>query len=728
MTKKIWMKKSQGKLSSGRSTTDKASQTPVFDPFNTIIGQQTWTTGDVISFNIPDYVDDDTPTGYTIYRIDDASPNQLSEITLVLSEAGLITGTIGDLKGGTYNFIFRATNIKGDATSSLTITLVGLEVVAPTFAGIPDQNDWKVDQFVDLDFSQYMTEDGDPAGTETVTYLETTDVLTGVGLLFNSFTAELRGVMLNTQTITNVTIEATNESGLSTPATFPLTVGAADAGAETPEVVGWYSGNTSCTAIVAPTWIAGGDTFFIERNDTAAKSIDVIGLYLASNGGEAISSVAITGSLPAGLSFNTTTGFITGALTGTPQAVTTFDVTFTASNPTAGASDSSPTFTFDIYDNAATAPSVSSIDAVEGDGIVYVNYTEPMTSPTSDYDTGASLKLNNSAVTNLAYASGFGANRHKYTFDESLTGNNTLEWSYTNTTGDITGDTSGLELADVTDLSFVVPTASEGVFASEDFNSGSLLNPAGELIWKSDSGDVTVSTENPQTGSHSLRFRFPAAGSNGRSGTVEQRFSFSSPHKEYWVKHGLYIPSNYQSGNPLATDVYKKFYFTWGDHHGAGSQGYEETDGVKMGHHFSNNNVVSPVLDNVNSYARAYIEGTRTSDMGHSVTNTTGSKHFEGLVSDNDRGHWMTVVRHYKYASVANNDGVLEVWKTDWEGITTKSVNIQDGSFYGTMWDSPYGDAPGFNAGYFLGSADSGYPEETILYIDNVVFSTTALI
>ena len=48
----------------------------------------------------------------------------------------------------------------------------------------------------------------------------------------------------------------------------------------------------------------------------------------------------------------------------------------------------------------------------------------------------------------------------------------------------------------------------------------------------------------------------------------------------------------------------------------------------------------------------------------------------------------MTIVIHVKYASISNNDGVAEVWKTNWQGNTVKLHNIHNGSWYGNQVNS----------------------------------------
>ena len=87
----------------------------------------------------------------------------------------------------------------------------------------------------------------------------------------------------------------------------------------------------------------------------------------------------------------------------------------------------------------------------------------------------------------------------------------------------------------------------------------------------------------------------------------------------------------------------------------------------------------------------------------------------------------MTIVIHMKYATIVNNDSVCETWKTDWQGNTTKLIDIHNGPWYATMPNSTE-SATGFDKGYLLGWANFGFDSNTYLYIDNFKSSTLPLI
>jgi hypothetical protein len=118
------------------------------------------------------------------------------------------------------------------------------------------------------------------------------------GTTFNSSTGLLTGTPTSSQGATAYTITATNAGGSATR-TFTLTVEALTAPV--------FSLSSTSETRVATTALAG---------------------YTISSTGGAIASYALTGTLPAGLAFSTSTGLITGTPTETKTA-TTYTITAT---------------------------------------------------------------------------------------------------------------------------------------------------------------------------------------------------------------------------------------------------------------------------------------------------------------------------------------------------------------------------------------------------------------
>jgi hypothetical protein len=122
------------------------------------------------------------------------------------------------------------------------------------------------------------------------------------GLTFNTATGLLSGTPTSTQSATTYTITATNASGSAT-ATFALTVQAA-----------------LSAPVISLSKIAETTTAFI-------ASVG-FGYTIDASAGGAVASYALTGTLPTGLTFDTSTGLITGTPEETRTA-TTYTITAT---------------------------------------------------------------------------------------------------------------------------------------------------------------------------------------------------------------------------------------------------------------------------------------------------------------------------------------------------------------------------------------------------------------
>ena len=131
------------------------------------------------------------------------------------------------------------------------------------------------------------------------------------GTTFNTSTGLLSGNPTATQTATAYTITGTNASG-SAARTFTLTV----------------------NALTAPVFSLSK----IAETATAYAAPVGFGYTIDASAGGAVASYALTGTLPAGLTFSTSTGLITGSPTETKTATT---YTITATN---GAGSSSATY------------------------------------------------------------------------------------------------------------------------------------------------------------------------------------------------------------------------------------------------------------------------------------------------------------------------------------------------------------------------------------------------
>ena len=224
------------------------------------------------------------PYSYTI--MSGALPTGLS-----LSSGGALSGT--PTAGGTFNFTIKATDANSFSGSQSYSVTVG----APTLTLTPSSSSFSAT--LSQAFSQTFAGSG---GTAPYRYsISTNSGTLPTGLSFNTATGTLAGTPTTPGTV-NFTVTATDSStGLgpfSTSGTYTLTA-------------------------VAPTISVSPATL---PNPTIATAYSQTA---TAGGGTAPYTYAITaGALPAGLSLNSSTG----AITGTPAAGGTFNLTVTATD------------------------------------------------------------------------------------------------------------------------------------------------------------------------------------------------------------------------------------------------------------------------------------------------------------------------------------------------------------------------------------------------------------
>ena len=245
----------------------------------------------------------------------------------VISNPGLVTvlspqsgpGSItvtGLTKATTYTFTLTAHNINGSSkagTSPAPITTLAEKIVrvSPTSSSSSNGTTLSAPAFTLSSSSQSVIVN---YAITTVTNTSTGGAIASyaispaapAGLSFSTTTGQLSGTPTSTQSATNYTITATNAAGSAT-ATFTLTV-----------TVGTPAFSLSSTA------------------ETRVATTAITGYTITSTGAP-ITSYSLVGSLPAGLSFSTSNGLITGTPTETRTATTYTVIGTSASGETATA-------------------------------------------------------------------------------------------------------------------------------------------------------------------------------------------------------------------------------------------------------------------------------------------------------------------------------------------------------------------------------------------------------
>ena len=260
----------------------------------------------------------DAPVAYytvTIRNVDTSTATKI-ETKRIYSwrDLGLI---VGGLQGRTtYTFTVTATTV--DGTSAVSVASIpvttpayvppvsnssssGSSLAAPAFT-ISSTSETKI---VNNAISGYTISS---TGGAIASYAISPAV--PAGITFNTSSGLLSGTPTATQSATTYTITATNASGSATR-TFTLTVQAA-----------------LTAPVISLSKIAETTTAFI-------ASVG-FGYTIDASAGGAVASYALTGTLPAGLTFDTSTGLITGSPTETKTATTyTITATNTAGSATA---------------------------------------------------------------------------------------------------------------------------------------------------------------------------------------------------------------------------------------------------------------------------------------------------------------------------------------------------------------------------------------------------------
>ncbi len=268
----------------------------------------------------------------------------------------------------------------------------------------------------------------------------------------------------------------------------------------------------------------------------------------------------------------------------------------------------------------------------------------------------------------------------------------------------------------------VQATASAQIIFQDDFESGDLSRTQNGAGW--DSGAYTsVSSANPRTGSYSLEFNF-AGVPDGQDSWAEQRFNLGGNYPEVWVKYDLFIPSNYYQRNQGGSSSNNKlFVHLWTDTTN-GVASYGGTDGIAGGFE---------VWSSGDGFGNVSFHPIRP-EMGHIMDVKRNTRGIEAA----DLGNWIEIVIQVRAGTTGSTafaqGGAVNVWKTSANGTTRLIYSLEPTSVNLDAWQqtisflsSPDGRNY-FNRGYLLGWANSGFLQNTRLYIDNVIFADTPLI
>lgn len=296
-----------------------------------------------------------------------------------------------------------------------------------------------------------------------------------------------------------------------------------------------------------------------------------------------------------------------------------------------------------------------------------------------------------------------------------------------NSIGQKTGST-GKRIIDTT------PPPTEGVIFSHGFENGL----EGDNLWQvppdiaTDNGwynsvsasEVATEAAAAYEGNRGLRFFFAGA-PLGVRGHAQQnmRISQTGAHMELWIQYYIYIPLNYYHRSTGGSSYNNKFFKIWGANtsYFAGYPGSPERDAVDTGCS------TLPFGSNGESGLRYWHGECYVNGASNPAQNYQNHGPNTLAIRTTDRGRWMKFTHHHRQTSSLNAyDGITQCTITRDDDSVEELWNLTDVNCYCTLAGTNI-PTTGFNAGYLLGTANSGYTQDTEFYIDNLVISTTEL-
>lgn len=276
------------------------------------------------------------------------------------------------------------------------------------------------------------------------------------------------------------------------------------------------------------------------------------------------------------------------------------------------------------------------------------------------------------------------------------------------------------------------------VLFQDSFESGDFSHTENGIAWTR-SVRVTVSEENASWGDKAARFLYEGSSSLSSDAWAELAFDLNPDHrtKEIWIRYDLFIPANYKHRLTGGSENNKGLAMLWGEKYTAPS--------VRSSFNFwpSDMRYTAEAEDAGDSYVT--MESTRNGwSTGHRWSKVQGGDDFRTGIDvgadsrrDNDdttdAGRWIAVYLAVKLSDVApdpadqkRGNGIMGFWKCALPcGLT--ELNEENAIVYNDELNN-WADSEERNFlehGYLLGWANSGFDEDTVFYMDNVVFATS---
>lgn len=272
-------------------------------------------------------------------------------------------------------------------------------------------------------------------------------------------------------------------------------------------------------------------------------------------------------------------------------------------------------------------------------------------------------------------------------------------------TGLAAGNYSFRALADGSVATNVVTgaVASASALFSDSFASNDFSHTENGIAW-------LAATANTAVTGNKLQFTYPAR-AMGSDGWSEQRLYYikkaGNPLSEIWVKYDIEIPANYyHRDDTVDHNNVNKFLTFYARNYGDGFEARFDLQAGSSGQSLIQYSVYINQVE-ISAYTTSAI-AIATADFGTTIS---------------------LIARVKTETSNGSNDGVMQIWKkAQGAGSYTKLHERMAGSSYLNMGNLWGGASKNYiDEIYFWGWANSGFTNETIINIDNVVVSDANL-
>ncbi|ALC16847.1 polysaccharide lyase [Desulfuromonas soudanensis] len=216
---------------------------------------------------------------------------------------------------------------------------------------------------------------------------------------------------------------------------------------------------------------------------------------------------------------------------------------------------------------------------------------------------------------------------------------------------------------------------------SDSFESGNLTHTTDGTGWAGSTYTSVVPGEG-RTGNYALKFRFIGSAA-GTDAHAEQRFVLGFGLTDIYIQYYIKFPSNYL--HRIDSPSNNKFIRLW-------TETYSDVGQIGASAMRGN-------LSNIFAEAQQWECGP----IGEGNLTTSWS------LTPSDLGKWLRFEWRFK-PDTGSGNGAIEFWVDGIKKFSYTNLNLCD--------------APYLKNGYLMGWSNSGFAEQTDIYIDDVTFST----